>query len=251
MGHSLGTTASCSLDYRSYSLRATGGTDRTIRGVAIKYESWQRVADRDTRAIAGSSRLREKIASGAVRIEDLPVNVRALVNHREEQYLGGSKSGALSLENKDNALAFELTLPRTRLADDVLGLMESEQQLPVSIGFLSRGRRSNVKVIDFDDEALEKAIETPNRGSEKVTPLDNTEINLQAGKLQGSDFVEGRNVKTGRSWRVYKSLDLREISILYGLAPAWEGVYARQDELGDSEERSRAYAELELLCLGG
>lgn len=229
--HSVGMTACCSLDYRCYSLRATGENDRTIRGVAIRYESWQRVADTDTRAIAGSSRLREKIASGAVRIEDLPVNVRALVNHRDEQYLGGSKSGALSLENKDNTLTFELTLPRTRLADDVLGLMESEQQLPVSIGFLSRGRGSNVKVINFDDEALEKAIENNNPNEpanpEKATPLDDTEISLQAGRLNGSDFVEGRNVKTGRSWRVYKSLDLREISILYGLEAAWQGVYAR------------------------
>ena len=248
----LGTQMSSQLDYRSYSLRTTGVTDRVVRGVAARYEFWQRVADKGTRAYAGSSRLREKIATGAIKPEDLP-NVKALVNHKKTEYLGGSKSGVLSLANKNNTLTFELNVPRTRLGDDILGMLEAEQQLPVSVGFLSRGRKSNVKIIDFDDEDLENFIDSPveNRAVEKVTPLDSTQINLQIGELDGSDFVEGRNPKTGRSWRVYKQLDLREVSILYGLDPAWSGVYVRQDELGNKRKRSLAHAELELLCLAG
>ena len=244
-----GIAMSSQLEYRSYALRATGGADRLVRGVAIRYESWQKVADKGTKAYAGSSRLREKIATGAIRLEDIP-KIKALVNHRDTKYLGSTDSN-LKLDNRDNTLRFELTIPRTSLGDDVLGILEAEQQMPVSIGFLSRGLKSNIKIIDLaNDDELEKSL-NDSGAAKTVTPVDTTEINTQAGRLDGSDYVEGRNPRTGRSWRVYKSLDIREISILYGLDPAWSGVYVRQDDLGDSSARSKAYAELELLCLGG
>lgn len=244
------------MEYRTCSLRATDiTTDRVVKGVAVVYEAWQRVSAKGARAFAGSSRLREKIATGAIRLEDIP-RIKALINHRQENYLASTDSG-LKLENRDNTLRFELTLPRTTLGDDVIGLMEAERELPVSIGFVARGKNSNIKQIDFDDADLEELFDNPSESRatvEKVTPLDNTEINLQTGRLEGSDYVEGINVKTGRSWRVYKSLNIVEISLLQGLDPAWEGVYASADGVKRCKHQAdiiQARAELEAICLDG
>ena len=90
--------------------------------------------------------------------------------------------------------------------------------------------------------------------SKGAVELDNTPINLQNGRLNGSDYVEGINPKSGRNWRVYRSFDLREISFLIGLEPAWKGVYG---QLGSGKPeptpnnqawRARELAMVELRC---
>ena len=238
------------LDYRSATLVAravedSGPDARIIRGTAIVFERWQRVAESDQRATSGSSGKREKIVADAVRIPDLGSianaamdlalkatfrEIRGQVNHNPQRYLASMFKRSLRLNKTDESLDFEMTIPRTRDGDDVLAILENDGgELPASVGFLSRGRKSNIKKINFSDEALEEAIAkaTDERAVEEVTPMDSTEINLQEGRLDGSDFVEGVATKAGRQWRVYKSFDLREISLLIGVDPAWQGVSAQ------------------------
>lgn len=260
------------MDYRSINLvaRAVDETpdSRIIKGTAIVFERWQRVADSDQRATSGSSGQREKIVADAVRIPDLGsiVNealdsallktfreVRALVNHDSQRYLGAMFKRSLRLKKSEESLDFELSVPRTRDGDDVLAILDNEGgELPASVGFLSRGRKSKIKRINFEDEAIEEVLEKSTRAVEEATPMDSTEINTQLGKLDGSDYVEGHGVKSGRNWRVYKSFDLREISLLVGVDPAWQGTYA---QLGSgvpspsSSQQARRARELELARL--
>lgn len=267
------------LTYRSCNLAIRDITDapngRVIRGTAIVFERWQRVAEADTRDYSGSSGMREKVTSDAVELPDLSdiVNeamdkalkevandVRALVNHDPERYLGSMYNRSLKLNKTQDSLDFELNVPKTSAGNDLLAVMENEGgNIPASVGFVSRGKNSNIKRINFDDEALEEAITKPSDKRavvENVSPLDSTEINTQTGKLAGSDYIEGIGVKSGKKWKIFKRLDLREISLLIGHSPAWQGVYG---QLGagapqpSSQQQARA-RELELVrlrCLVG
>ena len=265
------------LEYRTCSIRASQIEDRIIRGTAALYEVWQRVAvaeplatDQRTteqRAWSGSSGMREKVAEGAVRLERIEAEhgywagerararIKALVNHSNEQYLGNTGSGALKLQNKDQQLQFELTVPETQLGNDVLAMMRAEGELGVSIGFVARGRKSNIKRINFRDNELESKLGQSQRASVvTVTPMDSTDLPVQEGVLDGSDYVEGigidnNNRVSGRNWRVYKSFAVTEVSLLVGKAPAWEGTTATQTRSAD--ELSLARMQLELMCLGG
>ena len=160
------------LEYRSIGL-AVRGVDsapegNVIRGTAIVFEKWQKVAQLDARASAGESRKREKVVSEAVNIPDLSeiVNeaidaelrrqfheVRALVNHDADKYLGSMFKRSLRFTKTDKSLDFELTVPNTTLGNDLLGIMKNEGgQIAMSVGFVSKGRKSNTKTVNVDDE---------------------------------------------------------------------------------------------------
>ena len=260
------------LDFRTLDLtiREVSPTPdgNVVRGTAVVFERWQRVADLDARAVAGSSRRREKITVASINLPDLSdlINdaidrelrsqhndIRALVNHNPDKYLGSMFNRSLKLEKTADTLDFELTVPKTTVGNDLLAILANEGGVvAMSVGFKSRGRNSNVKQIDFDDSKLEEELD--DKGAVNSSMLDNTPINLQTGKLNGSDFVEGVNVRNGRNWRVYKSFDLREISFLIGQEPAWQGVYGQlgsgkpQPTSQQQARRARELAMVEMRC---
>ena len=252
------------LEYRTLDLRDVSSTANVVRGTAVVFERWQKVATVDARAIAGESHKREKVTVASVNLPDLSefVNdaldrelrkthndIRALVNHDSNKYLGSMFKRSLKLTKTADTLDFELTVPDTTLGNDLLGIMRNESgAVAMSVGFVSKGRKSNTKTIDMDDDP---DLDTT-KG--KTVILDDTPINLQDGKLDGSDYVEGINVKTGRNWRVYRNFDLREISFLIGQEPAWQGVYGQlgsgkpEPTSADQARRSRELAMVELRC---
>ena len=167
--------------------------------------------------------------------------VKALVNHNPEKYLGSTAS-SLKLKTNEQGLDFEITVPQTSLGNDMVALAQAEGALPVSVGFVGLGRKSNIfkkpieatraAVVDEPAPPKELELELP---LPKVQPADQL--------LDGSDYTEGVDPRTKIRWRVYHTLDLREISLLQGLDPAWQGVTAK---IGDSAVQ-RAKAQLDYL----
>ena len=264
------------MEYRAINceLRAVGDSpdSRKIRGRAILFEKWQRVGTLDDeRATAGSSGKREKITSEAVRLPDLSeiVNeamdselkktyrdVVAQVDHNPDKYLGSMFRRSLKLTKTEDYLDFELSVPDTTVGNDLLAIIQNEGgNLATSIGFVGRGRKSNIKKIDFEADELESAIDGELRAVKTTTPLDKTPLNLQEGKLSGSDFVEGvgitKNKKvSGVDWIVFRSLDLREISILTpNREPAHSGVFAQLGAGTPQVARQARQRELDLMRL--
>ena len=261
------------LEYRTtdFTVRevSPGPGGNVVRGTAIVFERWQRVAAADARAVAGGSRKREKVTTLSVDLPDLSefVNeavdaelrkryndVRALVNHDSQRYLGSMFKRSLKLTKTAETLDFELTVPETTDGNNMLAIMRNENGvIATSVGFVSKGRNSNVKQIDFDDDDLEAELGDTRAVVNNTNVLDKTPINTQEGKLNGSDYVEGVNVKNGRNWRVYRSFDLREISFLIGQEPAWQGVYGqlgsgRPEPTPQQQARQRELDMLELRC---
>ena len=256
------------LDYRTFDFAVreitSDSNGKVVRGTAVVFEKWQKVANDDARAVAGGSHKREKVTYTSIDLPSLSeiVNdaldaelkrqhndVRALINHNPDKYLGSMFNRSLKLTKTANSLDFELNVPATTDGNNLLAILANEGGIiATSVGFKSRGRNSNIKQINFDDEAL------ATEKSKGAVELDNTPINLQNGRLNGSDYVEGINPKSGRNWRVYRSFDLREISFLIGLEPAWKGVYG---QLGSGKPeptpnnqawRARELAMVELRC---
>ena len=274
MEHLLGMTQCFShdLEYRTVDLAIREVSPmpdgNVVRGTAIVFERWQRVAALDARAVAGSARRREKIVVASIKLPDLSdiINnaldqelkrqhndIRALVNHNPDKYLGSMFNRSLKLNKTADTLDFELTVPKTTVGNDLIAILANETVVAMSVGFKSKGSKSNIKQIDFDDSAIEKELEKTG-GITKTNILDNTPINLQEGRLNGSDYVEGINVRSGRNWRVYKSFDLREISFLIGQEPAWQGVYGQlgsgkpQPTSQQQARRARELAMVEMRC---
>lgn len=71
-----------------------------------------------------SDYFREKIAPGAfTRTLQENDDIRCLFNHNWENILGRTKSGTLKLNEDDHGLAFEVTLPNTTVARDLVQSM--------------------------------------------------------------------------------------------------------------------------------
>ena len=263
------------LTYRAFPCEIRSITNdtsgRIIKGRAILFERWQRAPETNERMEQrGSYYGREKFTHESVRVPDLSevVNnamdkalkrtyhdVKALVNHDQQKYLGSMFKRSLRLEKNKEGLDFEMSVPNTSLGNDLIGIIENEGgQVSTSIGFLGEGKGSNIKKVMVDDKAFDNVIEG-RANVEVATPLDNVEINLQEGKLNGSDYVESMGkVPSGRPWRVYKSLDLREISFLIGVEPAHEGTFAQlgsgkpQPSNTDQAYRARQLEMIKLRC---
>ena len=284
----LGMTASSSLEYRTceFEVRINKSISgrRFVRGRAIMFDRWQTMKQRQP----NSSRrltLREKIISGAVRLPDLSEfdnpafdadlrkrynDVRALINHDPEKYLGSMFKRSLKLNKTSEALEFELAVPRTNAGNDLLAVMENEGgKIATSIGFKQRGASSHIKKVKATDEALDAALLTGGvvtgsavGGDKEVVanPLDTVGLDLQEGRLDGSDYVESEGAVDGDEWKkwiVFKSLDLREISFLVGVEPAHSGVFAElgsgapQPTSQDQARRNRELIMAEMRCLVG
>ena len=237
------------LEHRSFACRATVDAESesmVIHGTAIVFETWQKVAEAGQAAYSGSERLREKIAKGALRIDvsdqqsAFVHTIKSLINHDPQKYLGSTKT-SLKLKQTDQGLDFEITVPQTTLGLDTIALAKAEGTLPVSIGFVGRGRRSNV---------AKKPLAASRAAIDAEKPPPEIDLGLPVPKTQppdhlldGSDYTEGIDQRNGIRWRVYHTIDLREISILQGLDPAWRGVSAKVGKLDSNQARAKAVLE--------
>ena len=272
------------LTYRLYDLRIDASYDRSIRGVAVPFERWQRVPESsDMRARKrprkigrisppGASRFREKVRRGAIKLptgdqvfgdafeqalKDQGIHdIQGLVNHDTNNVLSRLSDGGLKLSQKNDNLNFEMVLPENKLGNKVLEGLNSQpdRNLKMSIGFKRRGRRSNIVRKNYDkldDTIAEKEFKFPEeeRAVTNISALDERVPELQQGLLDGSDYFEGVNPPTGRRWTVYFQLDIREISVLTpDVEPAWQGTYA---ELGTGTPPNKSrYREIDLLGMG-
>ena len=254
-------TQSCCLNYLDTTLEIRATANRTISGVVVPYERWQRVTTPDSlrrrrrgyRApnVPGSFRFREKVKRKAIKAPDLDNafdsafsealgedrhNIRALINHDPNQPLGDLASKSLRLKNTDQGLNFQLDLPENDSGDKILKAINSrrDRKLRMSVGFKRRGRKSNVKKVTFADQDLID----PDEMRARVAVMSSTDFEarvpdqLQEGLLDGSDYVEGLGITdngdiSGYNWRVYFNLDVREVSVLTpNVRPAWEGTVA-------------------------
>lgn len=81
-------------------------------------------------------------------------DILCLVDHNPEKILGRTSSGTLKLKEDSYGLAFELSLPETQLANDVLELAERGDLGGMSIGFTIEEWRDDL----WDFEALERTL---------------------------------------------------------------------------------------------
>ncbi len=97
---------------------------RTLRGLAIPY-------DVETRINGGT----ESIRAGAVTASLAGRDILALVDHDAGKVLGRTRSGTLRLVEEARGVSFEIDLPDTTAARDVLALVERGDAGGMSFGF--------------------------------------------------------------------------------------------------------------------
>ena len=97
---------------------------RTLRGLAIPYGV-------DTRINGGT----ESIAVGAVAASLPGRDILALVDHDAGKVLGRTRSGTLRLSEDSRGISYEIDLPETTAARDVLALVERGDAGGMSFGF--------------------------------------------------------------------------------------------------------------------
>lgn len=104
---------------------AVSAAGRRLTGYAAKFDVETRIGS-----------FRETIRPGAF-TGALDRDILALVDHDPSRLLGRTKSGTLLLEEDDYGLAFDLLLPDTRLAADLLALAERGDLGGMSWGFVA------------------------------------------------------------------------------------------------------------------
>lgn len=101
----------------------------------------------------------EEIRSGAF-AESLKVGDKlALVDHDVSRVLARTRNGSLKLAEDSRGLHFEISLPQTTLANDVLALAEVGSLGGASIGFIAkrdswRGRLRTLEQIDLREISI-------------------------------------------------------------------------------------------------
>lgn len=105
-------------------VRAKG---RTLEGYAAVFEQRARIVDFD-----------EMIARGAFADTLKSGDKLALVDHDATKLLARTRNGSLRLAEDTRGLHFEIALPKTSLADDVLALAEASSLGGASFGFLPK-----------------------------------------------------------------------------------------------------------------
>ncbi|MBA3068181.1 MAG: HK97 family phage prohead protease [Hyphomonas sp.] len=103
-------------------VRAKG---RTLEGYAAVFEQRARIVDFD-----------EMIARGAFADTLKAGDKLCLVDHNTEKLLGRTRNGSLRLAEDTRGLHFEIALPKTSLADDVLALADAGSLGGASFGFI-------------------------------------------------------------------------------------------------------------------
>lgn len=104
-------------------MRAKG---RKLEGYAAVFETRARILD-----------FEEIIARGAFAETLKSGDKLALVDHDAAKVLGRTRNGSLKLAEDTRGLHFEIDLPRTNLADDVLALAEAGSLGGASFGFVA------------------------------------------------------------------------------------------------------------------
>ena len=101
---------------------------RTLFGLAAVFDKPVPFAGR--REVVRQGAFSRTLASGS--------DVLALADHDPSRLLGRTSSGSLRLKESREGLHFDLTLPATTLANDVLALVESRNVGGMSFGFVTR-----------------------------------------------------------------------------------------------------------------
>src|SRR5262245_16953447 len=99
---------------------------RTLEGYAAVFESRVRITD-----------FEEIIARGAFADSLKAGDKLALVDHDNTKLLGRTRNGSLRLAEDSRGLHFEIALPKTTLADDLLALAEVGSLGGASFGFVA------------------------------------------------------------------------------------------------------------------
>ena len=120
-------------------VRATG---RTLEGYAAVFDARAKISD-----------FEESIARGAFSASLLKGDKLALVDHDPAKLLARTRNGSLKLSEDSKGLHFEISLPRTSLADDIRALAEAGSLGGASFGFLvERDRWSgNLRTLEAVD----------------------------------------------------------------------------------------------------
>lgn len=103
-------------------LRAKG---RKLEGYAAVFDTRVRISDFDEQIAKGA--FADSLRSGH--------DTLGLVDHDAAKVLGRTRNGSLKLAEDTRGLQFEIDLPRTTLADDVLALAEAGSLGGASFGF--------------------------------------------------------------------------------------------------------------------
>ena len=115
---------------RSIELRnlEVNSSNRRIVGVAAAYETLS----------SDLGGFREKIAPTAFTKSIGENDIRALYNHDNAKILGRISAGTLKLASTSRGLEFDLTLPNTSYANDLVELMARGDVTSCSFGFFTR-----------------------------------------------------------------------------------------------------------------
>lgn len=129
-------------------VRAKG---RTLEGYAAVFEQRARIVDFD-----------EMIARGAFADTLKAGDKLALVDHDTAKLLGRTRNGSLRLAEDTRGLHFEIALPKTSLADDVLALADAGSLGGASFGFIPtreawQGNLRTLQAIDLREISIVSA----------------------------------------------------------------------------------------------
>lgn len=130
-------------------VRAAG---RRLAGVAAPFNTDTRIGDVIERISAGA--FSTSLASGR--------DILALVDHDATRVLGRTKTGSLRLHEDARGLHFEIDLPDTQPARDVLALAERGDLGGMSFGFKARddrwqGNRRELRAVDLREISVVSA----------------------------------------------------------------------------------------------
>jgi HK97 family phage prohead protease len=125
-------------------LRATRGFPRRLEGYAATFGAEARVADFIETIKPGA--FSASINSGA--------DILALADHDPTRVLGRTRSATLRLSEDSKGLAFDLSLPDTQAAHDVLALADRGDLGGMSFGFVATderwtGNRRELRSVDL------------------------------------------------------------------------------------------------------
>jgi uncharacterized protein len=112
-------------------IRAARGFPRRLEGYAATFGTEARISDFVESIAPGA--FAKSIASGA--------DILALVNHDASQVLGRTRSGTLRLSEDSKGLSFDLSLPDTQAAHDVVALADRGDLGGMSFGFTATDER--------------------------------------------------------------------------------------------------------------
>lgn len=129
---------------RRGAVSAVSAAGRRLTGYAAKFNSETRIGS-----------FREVIRAGAF-AGSLGGDILALVDHDPSQLLGRTRSGTLKLSEDADGLVFDIALPDTRAAADLLALAERGDLGGMSFGFVAtdeqwHGDLREIRAVDLHE----------------------------------------------------------------------------------------------------